>query len=295
MPHDEDLAGPHLLHIGYQKTASTFLQKRLFPKIESRWFDRPMTTLLCRNLIGEDVYLERTFASYLAEQSDHHGKPGIVSFESLAGHIWEGSATTLRTAKRLARAAPGATVLVIVRSQPAMLVALYGQYVNEGGPGSFTRFLSGDLPGVELDPSYLDFQFLVELYRDLFPDVVIVPYERFRDDPKMFIAGICDLLGSPFVDTPTFLDNPTTSTVGSALLRLSNKGFRRSSFNPDPPLAMPGSRVVRAPLQRLQIGRSLWEQYRREAEVFCGRFAQSNARLQQTCNWDLSEYGYPLP
>ncbi len=284
----------NLLHIGYQKTASTFLQKRLFPHLRSRWFDRPMSTLFCRNLIEDDPYTERTFTTYVAEQSAIHDKPGIISFESLSGHIWEGSGTAGRTAERLARVAPGSAVLVVVRSQPSMLVALYGQYLNEGGTGSLAAFLAGDLPGVALDPSYLDFHVLVERYRQLFPEVVVLPYESFRDSPTPFLRGICDLVGSPFVDIPTGRENPTTSTVGATLLRFNNRTFRRSKFNPEPPLPAPGARVARTQLQRLQIGPSLWERHRRRAEEYCRRYAESNARLQQTCTWDLAGYDYPL-
>jgi len=285
---------PNLLHIGYQKTASTFLQKRLFPHLQSRWFDRPMSTLLCRSLIEADPYVERTFEAYLSEQSEIHGKPGIISFESLSGHIWEGSRTARRSAERLARVAADSTVLVVVRSQPSMLVALYGQYINEGGTGSLDRFLSGDLAGVDLDLSYLDFSFLVDQYEVLFPDVVVLPYESLRDSPRSFLGGICDMVGSPFVETPTARENPTASAIGAALLRFNNKVFRRSEFNPKPPLPTPASRSARAPLQRLQVGPSLWERHQREAEKFCRRYAESNVRLQQTCKWDLSVYDYPL-
>jgi len=284
----------NLLHIGYQKTASTFLQKHLFPHLRSRWFDRPMSTLHCRNLIEDDPYRERTFATYLSEQSEIHQKPGIISFESLSGHIWEGSHSARRTAERLAQVAPDSIVLVVVRSQPSMLVALYGQYINEGGTGSLAGFLSGDLAGIELDLSYLDFASLVDQYRLLFPKVVVLPYENLRDSPMPFLSEICDLVGSPFVDPPTTRENPTASAIGAALLRVNNRALRRSAFNPDPPLPVPGSRLARTQLQRLQFGPSLWERHRPEAERFCRRFADSNAQLQQTCTWRLDEYDYPL-
>src|SRR5262249_36937832 len=145
----------------------------------------------------------------------------------------------LRNAERLHEVVPGARIAVLVRRQDEMLRSLYAQYVNMGGTRPPEGFLA------EFHPEHLEYDRLLSRYRELFPRVWVVPYERLRADPPGFV----ELLGAELaLEAPSVRvtwPNRSLSPAGQALLRGWNRAFRESQFNRRPLVALPGGRRAR--------------------------------------------------
>ena len=300
-------AGPgrHLLHVGVHKTGSTWLQQCVFPQARAVAYADPVVGALVANLLhadDEDFHAD-AFRALVADV-ERRGVRLLISHEGLTGATWADGISGDRLARRLGDVIPHADVIVLIRNQAEMLLALYAQYVNEGGTCALADFLAGDHEGPRLAADVLDYDRVVSAYRDAFGERVwVVPYERVRDDPMQFTRELDDRydLG---LDEPTLRRvNVSLSPTGLRVLRAWNRLFRASPFNPDPAVvSLPGGRRVRnlmqqtidPPLRRLTPNRAI--QHGLElARSHAVAYAQSNVRLAALCDLPLREIGYPWP
>lgn len=236
----------HLLHIGYPKSGSTFLQA---------WFAEHRELCFKQGgLAGFDNVYE------LARPSDRTYKYYVTSFEGLstphesAGRIRldfggaeperedrvkENQATVCSLLKKLY---PGSRVLVVTRGFAAMIVSAYSQSVRMGGrlhPEGMCRKLAERLQN---DAShYYDYDYLLRLYADAFGEenLIVMPYELLRDDQSRFLAVLEEQLGLEHAEIKLGQINPSLSpeelywyplisrAVSAAASRLGTARFRR--------------------------------------------------------------------
>lgn len=141
------------LHIGAPKTASTFLQKKIF----SRW-----SNMEYRN----DLWL-----SYLVLMKK--GRKYLISNETLMGRPWNRDPEAgfswqdeLRLIiEGLSRLFPKAQILVCFRKHADFVLSLYKQYLHEGGTSRLDDFfdIEGDLGTIKReDIKYMDIIALLE-------------------------------------------------------------------------------------------------------------------------------------
>lgn len=236
----------HLIHIGYPKSGSTFLQA---------WFERhPELCYKHGGLAGfHNVY-------ELARPTDSTYKFHVTSFEGLstphesAGRIRldfggaeperedrvkENQASVCAVLKHLY---PGGRVLVVTRGFRGMVISAYSQSVRMGGrlhPEDMCRKLAERLQN---DAShYYDYDYLLRLYSDAFGEenLIVLPYELLRDDQNGFLAVLEEQLGLEHVDINLGRINPSLSPeelywyplisrmVSTAASRLGTARFRR--------------------------------------------------------------------
>jgi len=295
-----------LVHVGLHKTGSTWLQQHVFPHLRGFVFGNhdPVLGALLGNLLhaDDDGFLGDAL-TVAVDRYESAGRRLLLSHEALAGTLWATGDSAERTARRLASTMPNARVLLLTRNQPEMLLAVYAQYVNEGGTRSFERFLAGDRAGPQFEPASLEYDVLVELYRSLFGKtrVWVFPYERLRADPGTFYDELRRLYGAePSVDSRRRV-NVSLSPAGLAALRAWNRLFRASAFNPSPAVrALPGGRRVRNTLQevvdpalRHLVPTRVRAASLRRATAFAARYHASNERLAELLDDPLDGLGYP--
>jgi hypothetical protein len=89
---------------------------------------------------------------------------------------------------------PASQVLIVTRGFRSCLHSLYSEYVKEGGDLAYRAFLTTHR---ELLLQWLDIDYLVQLYGTVFgqQNVIVLPYERLRDDPAGFLAALEQRLG----------------------------------------------------------------------------------------------------
>src|SRR4051794_7076464 len=121
------MAPPVAVHIGYHKTASTWLQREVFPRharlhpyVEGRVWNDPFLRCIVAESDGEfDAGAARaTYESGLLRLGSLSGDDVVVvSAERLSGHAASGGYDTFRIAERLHATLPSARVLMVVRNQ----------------------------------------------------------------------------------------------------------------------------------------------------------------------------------
>lgn len=233
-----------LIHIGYHKTASSWLQENLFDNPETN-FQRffPQSEIRDRLIMPNALDFKANdvidyYKSITTEAPSD--RISVLSNERLSGNPHSGGYDSKEIADRLKQCFPEAKILIVIREQKSAIASSYTQYLRVGGPCSLEDYLepsNQNLPTVPLF-SYDHFNYLrlIKYYIELFGmgNVLVLPYELFAKDAKAFCSKICNFANSEEIAELPFSKrkNQRISTLSSTLLRQSNKLFAKSRLNP---------------------------------------------------------------
>lgn len=209
----------HLIHIGYPKTGSTFLQA---------WFERHPEIRYAHGGLGgfRNVY-------ELARPADREYKYHVTSFEGLstphesagglrldfggaapveADPVKENQRAVCELLKGLY---PDSRVLIMTRGFKGMIFSAYSQSVRMGARWSHLRDMCGELAERLRDDArhYYDYDYLVGLYAGAFGEenLIVLPYELLRDEQDKFLAALEERLGLTHVAIKLGRINPSLS------------------------------------------------------------------------------------
>lgn len=188
-----------IVHIGYPKTATSWLQKRLFPFVENfNFVDR-------RDIIEKIV---KPFAlSFNPQQTrdfflKKYGDNIILSLEGFLGNVHNfglNGYLTKEHAYRIHSVFPEAEVLIFIRRQPDIIASFYYQYIAGGGTYSLNSFLNHKahqkLSGISLFTyEFFKYHLTLELYNKVFSlgQVHLYLFEEFQEDSEKFIIQFCN-------------------------------------------------------------------------------------------------------
>ncbi len=138
---------PLLIHIGYHKTATTWLQKSLFENAEAG-FARPISSheaimkLVGPNSFDFEAYQCGAVLLPKIKAAREQGLSPVLSTERLSGLPWYGGYDSKELSRRLAAVFPGARILIVIREQKSMLLSNYNQYIKHGGMWPIQQFLT---------------------------------------------------------------------------------------------------------------------------------------------------------
>lgn len=232
--------GKTIIHIGMPRTASTFLQREFFPKIEGFTFFGVETThysdafqrlLYQDDSLFDEVAFEKTAAEIRSQNT-------ILSNELFVGQsIYLNSTNRSRTARRLQQFFPDAEILIMLRNQVSLLQSLYTLGVYGGHtctPEEFIRFsdaqskakypLYPTFTDAEISESY-KYTALIDLYQSLFTKVYVFLFEDFKSDPVAFAERLCSELNFEKVEitAPKTKVNSSLSSRQIKLTRILNR------------------------------------------------------------------------
>ncbi len=191
---DEHPAPGHLIHIGYAKAGSTFLQewfaahpelayvKGGFGGFSSIWDVARQGARLQRRVV-----YRVTSSEQLSVPSARAGIPGH------RGDNW-GFTAEAQTAvcSTLAGLFPNARILLVTRGFRSVSLSGYSQYVRRGGSRDLESLMRDAVP----DDLLWNYDRVVGLYETAFGGrLIAMPYELLRDDPERFIAELQNELG----------------------------------------------------------------------------------------------------
>ena len=306
-----------LVHIGYPKALSTWLQTCLF-KPELGYQLVGGASMVIRGLRAPAPFCfdGARARAFVDKHMDKTG-PGmvpVISAEHISGNPERGGFDAEMLAHRLQQACPGAKILIIVRNQSDMIRSLYSGLIRTGGmPYSIERMLtpvaSTVTPQFNLD--YLRYDALVSYYQQLFgpESVLVLPYEMFISQAEEFISRI-NAFSQNQIQRPKPLPvnlriNRRTSLLSLALIRIANRYLFRNGFDDRGWLNDEGEALWRRvriahQLDKLfarmtpdALDRHLENRFRLRVEKITGNtFEQSNQRLEQLTGLSLAKYGY---
>lgn len=303
------MSAPVLFHIGYHKTATTWMQRLLFvPKygyeqvadhddvdrhiVAPHGFDfdpRPMADLID----GKRRRLSNAAVP-------------VVSSEILSGQPFFGGLSSDVYADRIRAISPDARVLVSIRSQTKILVSVYMQYLLRGGTMSPRQFFEGrrEVEFYAFRPDHFEYDKLVAYYFNLFGsgNVHVTTQESLGRDPN---AAAADIAAFSHNSQFTRLDPADMRAharsypeYAAPLLRRVNH-IQTSALNPNPIVSVGQTpfglyKLVGYGMRRSLVAKAM-ANYRPVTDyvesAFRNRYTESNARLRSLLpRLDLSAY-----
>jgi len=197
----------HLLHIGYPKAGSTYLQ---------RWFEaHPQFAYAAGRIaafdsvysIARECAAASSDAPYRVTSSEVLAVPGFDAGRPSIDYgryaAFDMAAAQSRVCSTLASLFPGATVLVITRGFRAVIRSALSQYARSGGDTDARQLIAGH----EADGLAVVYHYdrLIAEYERAFgaENVIVMPFELLRDDADAFIRTIAARLGVEPISAPS--------------------------------------------------------------------------------------------
>ena len=313
---------PILIHIGYAKAASTWIQTHLLGN-ENLGFGPLLSKSKVNLMLARPAPLEfdvgacrRFFRRYL-KRTNPNGNLPVISSETLSGSSRYGNREQKEFADRIAGVFPKARILIILREQNSMLLAQYHQYLRRGGAWSLDHFLRPRINDLIVTPYFHWERFTyhkpVSYYRQVFGanNVLVLPVEMLWQSPGDFLDRILGFNGIAMDDSMINTEvanlpiedrkNPSNSSLVMSCRRPFNALFgQRTSFNPQSIFPIRRSKKI-ANFWSDRIDRRLPDSFkvkhRKKAEaIVAGEvgdyFAESNRMTSELIGLDLGQYGY---
>lgn len=312
-----------LIHIGYQKTGSTWLQNQLFVKNNSvfeplnekkagssnlgkHFFRGKDDQVLSPFDLNQEV-IQKTLKEYINKHPVPARKIPVLSNERLAGNAHAGGFDAVQIASRLKTTFPNGKILITIREQKHFILSIYYQYLGRGGTMSLKRYLNCQYDGKRpyFSPHHINYLLLVKHYTQLFgkENVKVIPYELFEVAPEKFINSIGKFVGRSLeVDLKLFEEriNKTSNHYSKYHFRNFNRFLFSNSLND---FSLWGGKYFRKPASIAldtfsAITPSQWDRAKnvsltKQISDWVGdRYKKNNEELSQIIETDLSLFGY---
>lgn len=204
-----------VIHVGIHKTASTFLQERVFPQWTGINYIAPErirgTKAFNQLCLADDSLYDATAAAALV-RSFPEGKL-LLSDENFSGRLFGFGGVINRSliARRLRDLLPEARILVFLRGQPAFIHSTYQQYIKGPAQGvrpfwDFIHESEADAMrpvdehryhgwGSRLAPHFVYYHELLKLYHSTFKAVKVLLFEDLVARPEEVLREMEDFIG----------------------------------------------------------------------------------------------------
>lgn len=306
-----------LIHIGYHKTGTSYLQSEFFTENYGfqRWPSTQRALHPVFTLLGSydqpkesDVQeLRRLFA-----EAGQRNQTFVVSHERISGHPSSGGLDAKLIADRLLDVFPDARVLIIIREQEAMIRSAYSQFVTEGGSLNLRRYLTPPQPDVLKRPHFslhhFEYEPAIRYYQRRVGEdnVLVMPFELFVAEPAEFLNRLGNFARSANWENRTAEDfaservNVARKVATQTLRRVLNACLARTQFSNSGWLNFP--KLIRL-YEKLSpkvdwlvpsaLDRWIIERQKSLIRSSIGDYyAPFNRRLCELLNTDLGQLGY---
>jgi hypothetical protein len=301
-----------VIHIGYHKTGTTWLQRKLFANAELGYRRIALTQdgvdLHRIHDLDFDAVRCRAEMAVKLERCEQEGLIPVISSMRLSGNPHSGGYDSRVLADRLAAVFPGARVILVIREQRSMILSSYAQYVKAGGPCSLRAYLlapdDARRPGFRFE--HFRYDRLIAHYQRLFGKerLLVETYERFRDEPHAFAETVAAFAGgkAPPPEAEGAVLNRSLGPLALSLLRWLNPFVKPDSLNGWSPYAShwlnKPARLLVDGLDRLApraLRDGIQRRWRARIETeTAGRYEESNRRTAALTGLDLARFGYRL-
>jgi hypothetical protein len=228
-----------LIHIGYHKTASTWLQKRFFIKENGYFKPLSMSEIVesfvipgCFNFNSENVRLEISKQLFSLDEV----LVPLISHERLSGDPFTGGRDAKEIAGRLHETFPNGKILIVVREQCSIISSLYKTYVALGGTATLKKFLFPPQNEEQqwFDPSMYKYDVLIRYYCQLFGrrNVLVMNFDDLLKERTSFCKSISSFGNATIPIELVGKENESLSDIALIFLRYFNILFGLFSSYP---------------------------------------------------------------
>lgn len=296
-----------LIHVGYHKTATTWMQRRLFTPALGYHQMMDHAAIFAHFVRPHPFAYDAAAvaaAVKLALAAVPSGLTPVMSSEILCGNPFFGGRETVEVARRLRAAVPNARILITIREQIGAIASTYMQYLQRAGEVSHQAFFSEDpvVGYTGFAHEHFHYDRFVAMYAGLFGagNVLVNNQELLIQDHIGFARRIADFVGQVDPVNASALDADRTGVSypehGAGLLRRINH-FRTGpcGLSAMPDLGQTGDLIYRLAGRCLRInGVSKLMGARRPItdyvrQRYAGVFAAGNRTLR-----DMVGPGLPL-
>ena len=325
---DPRLLSP-LIHIGYLKTGSTWLQKHLFDCPERGFFRLACkevstnhvgvlpSTRFARNFVyepGGSFYSFNEFSperirGWLGECIVPSAGVPVLSEERLAGHPETGGFDSQDVCDRLSQVFTSPKIFIVIREQKSLIASCYYDLLLKGGAISLREYIDSSCKrSPRFRKRYFMFHYLISMYQSVFgkENVLVLPYEMFRDEPDRFFSKLGNFSGAAIPGVLPVDDkvNARVNVFLESRLRYLNLFTMEGSPYGTHPFYMGRffhklGYSIRKRFARFVSGAA--EKKERELnkkiieDAVGGLYQESNLKTSELIGIDLGQYGYPMP
>jgi hypothetical protein len=228
------------IHAGMMKTATTFLQRRVFPNIPGVHFVAWDTHFFAHEFQRIKYGCPFSFIEEMREGFERYLESFdedkvLISDEVITSpdNRSKGVGTMVLVMKAVF---PSARMLLVLREQCSFLRSFYLHSLRDGNkrsPAVFVRYSKKDKGFIEfdldvyahhLDVKFFEYKALVQLLRSNFPSAHVLLFEQLKHNSQEFAAGLSEWLGEPISleGVSQARENVGLGLVGATILKLFN-------------------------------------------------------------------------
>lgn len=176
-----------ILHIGIQRTGTSFFQHEVFPKMNIRYISPAFFKY-------GDIGTLAEFYGYILK------KDTLVSNENIYCDMWSREDTRFERLDILHKLFPHAKIIFAIRNKNSLKKSWYRKSIGIGATWSYNEFIE------YINQNFFVYDSYIESLRNLFRDVFIYKYEDFKKKPDKIIQDMCDFIGVeiPEIDEETY-------------------------------------------------------------------------------------------
>lgn len=299
-----------LIHIGYHKTATSWLQDIYFPA-HPELADWPQKSKLRRMLIEphsldfDPVAVREKLTPFISEAAREKKRP-LLSAEGLCGSPHNGGVLNKELADRLHALFPDAKILAVIRRQPEMIASAYRQYIRAGGVCQFDDYVNPPVKDAKLPLFRLEnymYHKLLKYYAELFghENVGVLIYEEFCQEPETFLNKLCAHFEVSPLPSPPVQERvnaaPSTDTT-LPWRRALNLMYGGVTFNPVaqrfPALCEVLKNRIKSFERQKRHPKRLSVIDKKALSVSENLYRASNRQLQDLFHLDMEKYDYQV-
>ncbi|GAB5495706.1 MAG: hypothetical protein Phyf2KO_07860 [Phycisphaerales bacterium] len=236
-----------LIHIGLHKTGTTWLQRRVFADAEMGFLstkngqsNEATDAFVTVDPLAFDPAQARAAFEPMIHEAGERGLVPVISQERLSSDPSFGGYYFTDVIDRLIETFDDFRVLLTIREQQGMLLALYRQAIRSGGTYSLTQMIgTGEEPvgwKPTIRPEYLMYDRMIEHLRTKLGDerVCVLPLELMRSDPQNYMRRLLAFTGAETSKEPGMeAENAGLSPLATRLSTLTNRFSRPNPLGPD--------------------------------------------------------------
>ncbi len=219
-----------IIHIGYPKTGTTWLQKEFFPRVNQ--YEKLIKSPILKNIYNPDVSqqnLNKIFKPYTEKTNL------IISDEDLVTDKPNHPSPFIK-AERIKYLFPDAHIVLFIRNQNDILVSAYDQYIKGGGTLHFKKYIALLIEAGKIN--HWQYHKIIQKYFSLFGknNIKIFLFEDFKNNPH-FLDEFTDKLHLTLLDSPNIAKKINTRLSNSVrnLWRISNHFTKHQLYSSFPP------------------------------------------------------------